>query len=495
MSKNRSYPYSFIYTLAILIACNLLPSSLKAQTKLGIRWQPPSDINLALAKLAEFEKLNISHIELTGNPNPVLLDTLTSRSFENVYLLSNYRFLTIFVLRNDSTITEDLRNWIRRYDSYPAITGYVLFRDSQTYDREFQNLIAPLYSELNYTGNKSIIYHTPFLSDQSVSGNLSAKLFLDVKDTLSAVGNFSRFYFDKTAYKRGDERVLNQLLSGNSSLIMVSSSWLDQAIAQNQDFEIAFQQVPLIATKLPVPKIDASLPNSNWNVFVLILLLLTIAIHFGFHPGYRSQIFRYFNSHNFFVKDIIEYRLRNGAHGAIILFQHLAACGLFFYYISRSSFSNIGLKSFFHNLPYISYLGDTFLSVFVIGILIAAAFQGIAFLWIYLFSPALKSSSQILNLYAWPLHINFVIITIMATLFQSGATNTFFYILAVIYVFVWFNAFNSAVVDYSKSMLRGKVNYFGFTIILHLVLSLTAVYLIVYYTPFLDAIELGYMLP
>ena len=89
----------------------------------------------------------------------------------------------------------------------------------------------------------------------------------------------------------------------------------------------------------------------------------------------------------------------------------------------------------------------------------------------------------------------FVIITIMGTLFQTNSINAFFYVLAVAYVFVWFNAFNFAAIDTAKFKVKGRTVYALLTVGLHILLSAIAATAILLLTPFIDAVELAAMLP
>lgn len=482
--------------LSVLFLLFFLISNIAtAQTQLGIRLQVTSEQSIEdlSQDLNLIDTLGINWVEIEGNPNKEVLSQLNQNDL-SIYLLSDIQFVLTPYLLGDNELLNKMTSMVgEKNDS--TISGYILIRNSQTYKEEFAQDFKVIVDSLRSMTNKEIFIHSPLYKDDLPSFDYLDDVIFDVKTFSDSTLNINKVMFNKVEYSAGDERVINQLLTSAPSILIIQSEWLRKASERNQGLIDVLSSFNEINTPLPIPRKSPVAPNSNWNVLVLVILWITIITHYAYHPNYRTNAFRYFFSHNYFVKDIMEYRIRNTSNGIIILMQHAVTGGLFFYYLMRASFSDAGIKSFFYNLPYVTFIGDTFLSVFVLGVIIIAVFQIIAIIWISLANKEIRHSSQILSLYSWPLQLNFLALTAMSVLFQIGTTNTWFYVLAVFFVMNWFNAFNMASVDTSRFKLGGRTVYSLLTIVLHLVSTVIAITLLYMFTPFFQAIELAYLLP
>jgi hypothetical protein len=159
--------------------------------------------------------------------------------------------------------------------------------------------------------------------------------------------------------------------------------------------------------------------------------------------------------------------------------------------VAQILFSDHGIEAFFHHLPFFAITGSNYFSFFFFGLILILLTQIVALLWLYLPAKSLGHFSQAINLYAGSFYVDFFIITLMVTLFTAEIGTSITLMLAVIYVLIWFFAFNLAAFDASRNMGSGRIFYLLLTIGLHTILSFAALLLILLNTDIIEILDLA----
>lgn len=280
---------------------------------------------------------------------------------------------------------------------------------------------------------------------------------------------------------------LQQILEAKSeldnSIIEIPAGWFFERLESQPELSRVF----LAHTEgrylsFPLPAETQDRPGINWSVFFLFLIWITLLVHLKFLPLYAQSLPRYFLNHTFFVADVMENRIRTSMSGFIILIQHAFITGLFFYVSAEILISPAGLDVLERHAPYLFFLNDPLLSLFFAGLLTALVLQVISVTWIYLLNRKMHFLSQALNLYSWPLHINFVVVTLLVVLNQTGTAELWMASLSILFAVIWFLSFNVAAIDGIRFLPANQVTYFFLTVGLHTVIIGLLIWL-VFYTP------------
>jgi hypothetical protein len=254
--------------------------------------------------------------------------------------------------------------------------------------------------------------------------------------------------------------------------VFVNSSWFKEAINSYPELSeslIVYQEKQ--DWQLPLPDGEKTSAFPNWLIYVLVTLWLGLSIQFRYLPYVRPMMIRYFLAHRFFVDDILHYRERAALGGILLMHSHAIFGGMVAFMTAKTIISAAGLEAFFFHFPVLAVTGLNYASFFFIGFILVLLTQGVALLWLHLPAKNIEHVSQTINLYAGSLFIDFILVTIMLTLYTSGfgaATITSF---AILFVLIWFGAFNFAAYDISSGNAPGRVAYLALTLGLHTVIS------------------------
>ncbi|WP_069130648.1 hypothetical protein [Rhodohalobacter halophilus] len=267
------------------------------------------------------------------------------------------------------------------------------------------------------------------------------------------------------------EQLVVETLRHEESLIILPAEWYFQEISTKPDFEIIFSSYrDGVHIPFPIPYRAETPPAMNWNVIFLFVIFGSILVHARLQPAYLPSLSRYFFNHSFYLEDVLEHRIRNMIPGLIILLQHALTTGVIFYLSAEMLFNSIGLEVLRHHFSSILWTSNPYLSLFIFGFVLAVFLQVISVLWLHLPNKNLRHLSQTLNLYAWPLHINFLVAAIFIVLYGSNPGDTLIASILIAYLFVWFMSFNFAALDASKYLERLKLVYLLVTVGLHILL-------------------------
>ena len=223
-----------------------------------------------------------------------------------------------------------------------------------------------------------------------------------------------------------------------------------------------YQQKDAVVVPVPAPQPEGY--SLNPPIVILLLILISYILHYRYQPRYRHSLGRFFFNHSFFTDDIIENRIQLTTPGFILLIQHIVMSGLMFYTVSLALLSNRGLESLFHHFPALNIFPQSHISMFFIGVMISALSKAVALLWLHLVNRKLQYFSQVLNLYAWPLQVNLVIVTLGVVALQTGLGENLMIFLFMIFLFTWYMSFNIAATDSARALEKNSVLYLAFTV-------------------------------
>lgn len=279
------------------------------------------------------------------------------------------------------------------------------------------------------------------------------------------------------------ETVLNRSRQFQSSIVIIPADWLYETLILYPDLEYIFHNyVDGKPISFPIPAETTSSPDVNWGVILLLVIWASFVLHYRYQPIYGQSVMRYFINHNFFVDDIKEHRLRNALPGLILLFQHVLLTGLFLYLSAELLLSESGLEIFTYHFPFLMIFGASYLSFFIMGVLMATILQIVSVLWIYLLNNRMNFFNQIINLYSWPLHLNLLVVTVLVVLNQVENTDGLIFSIAVLFTLVWFFSFNIAAIDSARFLDSNRILYLIGTVGLHIII-LAGIVIYLSYTP------------
>ena len=116
----------------------------------------------------------------------------------------------------------------------------------------------------------------------------------------------------------------------------------------------------------------------------------------------------------------------------------------------------------------------------------------IALFWLYFPNKEMSHFNQALNLFTWIFHLDFILITLLVTVYFSGQSTSFLAsILAITYVLIWFSSFNITAFDASKRLGMHRNTYLFKTVGLHTLISGVLVILLLIFNGWWDVLRLA----
>lgn len=484
MSKVSTYFRNAVLCSLITFLINI--SALQAQStspSLGVSWTSTPSLSEAIEDLDRFEELGIEFIEFNLPVNSAILDSAADRGFD-LLIRSELEFLTNSALQTiEDDLIEEFQSLNARFSDYPQVRGLGLYSYSESFSPEFIESMSELTAQLRDSSDIDFYEITtgPFNAlDFAVTTITSDKLPVSSGSVL----------FTKS-YTRSDFRTINRLFESQISLILFDADWLLSAVEDYPAFGESLTEYKENKTwVLPLPESEAPSSGFDWLVFIYILIWISVAVHVRAVATYSGLIFRYFTGHRFFVDDIMRYRERSAASGIFLFFQHAAFTGMVATIFSKMFISDKGIEALFHFLPQTALFGQNHFSVFAGGFIIACLIQIIGISWLYFPSKSMNHSSQVLSLYTWSFHLDFLIVSFMLVTYLTGGNTTLILILGVLFVLNWLTAYLLTSLDSSKYLIDKRVSYILYTFGLHTLLNIVLMVLILSSSTILDAIEL-----
>ncbi|MFN1835984.1 hypothetical protein AB2B38_012035 [Balneola sp. MJW-20] len=473
---NARNPYlSFVLCIVLL---TLTGNVLAQQT--GIRWTVPATSDEIDEDLDLYLRSGFDIVEVNSPVTPQAIAALRDYGFE-IWLNAGPQYLTFKeISESGEQIGGRIALLMNQYNSDSTLTHIGLITDSQTEHPASRRIMEKLVSDLSENGSKTLYFTLNkkliSLNDSSVTGQI----------------------FIKEDYNRTQLPALSDSLdrfSTENKVLFLNSGWYTDAVVDYPDLpEHLFAYSQENSGIFPLPEIRTTGNNFRPSVVLLILLWGVIAYMLKYIPTYRQMLLRYFTAHQFYVDDIIQYRERSAGSGAVMLLVHAVTGGLIFTIAAESLLSEASLAALFHHAPALTILGEGSASVFADSFMLIILVQIIALLWLYLPNKEIRHFSQIINLYSWLFHLDIILATFIATFYLSGSSDFWILSTVIVYILIWFVAFNITAFDASRALISGKNLYFILTIGLHSLISIGVLILSFTYAEIWSVIDLIFYL-
>lgn len=430
-----------------------------AQSGIAVVWQPSVDEVSFEERLTFFNAHHIDFLVLKGEVDSNQQSLLAQYNIPFVVDL-DYQFLSQSAVKSElEAIQKKAQIWTNKPDSNSTFSGIIAIKHSVV---SLENL------------------------------SISAPFFIQKKDSLIDNRNSLKgIYF--TPNKKNVESLyafVNKIEANSSSLI-VNLDWLVSVLETHEPLKDSFLSGNRIeVSTIPLPFKESPSPSVHWSIFVLVLLWISLAAHIKLNPTYYETIPRYFTAHRFFVEDILSYRERSSLSGIFLLFQHALFGGLVTYVLAKTFISPTGLQALYEHLPYLQIFGANYFSIFFLSSFLVLVLEMVALVWLFFPNAQLTHFNQVLNLFTWIFHLDFVIVTLLLTLFFADASPNWTIALSILYVGFWFASFYITAWNASKKLGMKRTNYLLKTIVLHTLVNAISFIAFVLFTAWWDLLEL-----
>ena len=485
MNNKRTY-----FTLLLLFYASflcILPQKSRAQntpTQLGISAGELTDVSSFIAQLPELSRLGITVLELTHPVDERLLEAAEQAGMQ-VLVRSSWQFLTAHSLNaNRQEFLETSRNLKAKYERFPAVSAIGLYSYSASFEEDFVNELNQLLPLLRQDSSRLTLY------ELSTQPEVALRPLIEVSE-INSEPNYGNVLFSKV-FAPTDFESLTSILTQSPQLLFFDYSWFSDATQSYPPFVTSLRDYQLGEPfLLPLPTAQPPLFSNQWLILFFVLVLLSLGIHIYFSPSYKSLIFRYFTFHRFFVDDVMRYRERSPASGIVILVQHALLFGLMIAILAQQFISPVGLASFFDSLPALSIFGQSYFSLFFLSVMVALGIEIVGLLWLFIPSSSMKHFSQVINLYAWVFHLDFLLLASILVLFLTQSSYLLIIILSIAFLLNWQLGFYLASTDSAGYLFKGKVRYIIYTFGLHTLINIALIILLFIFPAFFEIIQLA----
>ncbi len=451
---------SHISFLLICVLAFFTLQSTDAQQRIAVELIIPEEADVFNEQLSYLKQHNTDLLILEGGFNDSALFTVIKSDIPFI-LKMDHPFLTRQGFESTKqNIFNDISILNSSLDTVDTFQGIIASRHSMVDKSEFQHYGNIFFQQGDSLVNTENLITAYYCNIGNGTVNNSLALF---KECLIS---------DKNIYSVFEFSSLRSVIDNNSYL-------------KNTLMEDSFE-----ASSIALPKTSESFPLIHWSTIVLLGLWISLTVNIKLNPTYYETIPRYFTAHRFFVDDIMSYRERSSLSGIFLLFQHALFGGLITYILARVFISGIGIEALYYHLPYLGIMGKNYFSLFVVSSLLVFVVELIALIWIYAPNSELSHFNQVLNLFTWIFHLDFVIGTLIVTMYFAGFGSVSISILSVIYVLIWFSSFNITSLNASKKLGIKRNSYLLKTIGLHTLVSIGLVILLFYFDGWWDLLEL-----
>jgi hypothetical protein len=432
--------------------------------------------------------------------------TVSSTALEDFYILVDVAlpYQTVSQIeRNRRAIIEHATSAFKILPD--ELTGRIaavrLFEFPADYDPRFSTVSSPLIDSLSTEIQSSIFYQSAFADPKAgfsafdfASGQIQASSEFPDKEIATVL------LFEPSESKARSlaalEQIFNRSLQFDENIVIIPAGWFFER-AEDDPFFLPLIEAYLSGEQVvfPEPAESEMPPESNWPVFILIVIWVTFLLHFKYQPIYRAELPRYFLHHNFFVSDVGELRIRNGLLGVVVFAQHALISGLAIWIFTDSLISERGLSSFTHHFPGWVYPGLESLSLALMGGTAVLLSHFASIFWIHLPNRGISNLSQTIHLYHWPLHLNLLNVTVMIIFYLMDLSEIWIISSFVIFLLIWFLSFNLAAFDATRFLEKFRPLYLSLTAGLHLIIWIFILW-VFRFIPFIyEPLEMAFRLP
>lgn len=446
----------------------------------GIVWEVPDDTAQASEELSIFSEAGIEYLEIS-HPIETPLQTLLSRYNFTILVHLNKSYYTLNdISGNTEPLLNEYLEAAARYRSHFEVAGLGLLTNSQVYYPEFLARFSPVLDSIAINSNKSFYFQ-----------NSDKWFYFDAPEE-----PFGKLVFDRSFQKQDLSAIHTtfetEITRTSKFIYFVHARWLLEALEGYPEFKKSLIDYHQTGTwNLPLPNTKPTAVSANWLILLLLLLWGALAVQLKYFPYIRPMMLRYFLSHRFFVDDILQYRERAAIGGILVMIKHAVFGGMVFYISARILISKDGLVAFAHHYPAFAITGSNYVSIFFLGVILILALQALSIFWLYLPAKNLGHLSQIINLYAGSFYLDFLLVTVMVTMYMAGVGEILLLSLGVLFIIIWFCSFNIAAFNASRNMGPNRLVYILLTIVLHALSFIAFVILLLTQTNVVQVLDLA----
>lgn len=319
---------------------------------------------------------------------------------------------------------------LNRLDETEIETKFI--NDASTTFRKFEltsfhpaNLIRaqkPLDFSFDKYYNERIISYIK--AAESVPANKKAWLlmsFLDypyATEQIKANPNLDVEAIVFKAYKIEDyqikklQRIIDLAADLNIKWVFIDNSFLSEAITLNPSLAIYLRSIqnnqPLNISRLAYRR---SVDYNQFGSILIVIFVSLFVLHFSISVRYQRSLQRYFTNSRFFLQDIKSWRNAIGFSAFMVMLKFiglhaLVQTALLSIVISPDGFSLLNERIGLFSLSSLSPLMSAFLNVLMINFILHA----LIVVWAKLINNGLRFLGQITSVYAYGMHLQFLLL-------------------------------------------------------------------------------------
>lgn len=472
-----------------------------AQSELGIVWNVPRNESDALKDLDEFRELGAKNLLIQQKISNELRDTLAKSPF-NLYISIpiNYPTAKDFS-RYASEYYQEYRDYIHYYDSLSTVKAYGLFQNGDITSRKFNLNLKILNAKVHEITKKPVFFIQSSQSEmEKDTTDLSVVSIIIPQPNTDTIGiqftdRTAGIYFKPVSSGYFNSEQLYELLTktrrNKTVPLFLNSEWVKSVTKSHPEMVQVFKDythgLPVLISTRPSRHFDVS---ESILVLFLLILWVTIAVHYSFEPNYRKSVIRFFTTHHFFVDDVMERLTRLSNSNLIVFAIQVFIGGVFLYTVGQTAFTSTGFSALIYHYPMFGFIDHSMLTLFFLGLAATLIYNLICIAWVYFGVTDIGFPGQAITLYSWPQHVNIVLITIMITLRVSNGPAMIIYILALLYVVIVFSSFYLSVFDTTRLNKKSYIQHLK-TTIPHFLIILALLFWLLSNTQIIDVIRLS----
>jgi len=496
LRSDRPFPVCTVI-ITVLLSVTLFAKPTQAQRTFGIDWEVPKEPEEARAQLQKFQSLGITCIQIHNPVTPATVNALASDSFKVFLSVPNPFLLSTDPVATDTVFKQRIEVLLDNFRGYPQLRGMGLFQfgnlNSTLLYQRLQPYKAAIEQQTGYT--------TYFLSARSDLPSTRLTDLFDLAFYQYQAQQHPRWsdydgYFLDTEHVVDPLRSLGYLLDQTAPFperpVFLPGEWVIEHIKKQPELAEYLRSASRDSIAL-YPFGQAHEENSvfnNWLVLLLLFIWTTYALHYSISPIYRRNLSRYFFAHNFFIRDIMEWRIRLPYTAFILFCQHILICGMWFYALAHHFYTPLGVEALQHHYPLLENITIWPFSFFVLGLVFAFTLQSLGVIWLYIFTRRVKHIFQSVTIYSWPLQLNLISATLITPLIISGSSFSVLLLLTSVFVVIWVGSYIISAKDIASFITQNKHLYLLATIGLLILLIATGYYFIFIHSNLPELFEL-----
>ncbi|MCH8558062.1 MAG: hypothetical protein LAT84_09580 [Balneolia bacterium] len=281
-------------------------------------------------------------------------------------------------------------------------------------------------------------------------------------------------------------------VSGFSTLLIRYDDyiWLTEQDEFGSEMLYAFSNQLAGSATVPLPALQPETPSIRLDVIILLLLWLSFSIHFRFNPNYNRSVIRYFASYSFMVEDILRRHIIMGGSALVVFVQISVLWGLVLSSAFTGLFGTAGHEAFGYHY---SFIPGTW-GVFAIGAVAGTLFNAVGLIW--LMSTCFRQDifSMASTFFLWPMHIGFVLATILVTVAVLMPGSIIIVVLCFVFLLLNYVAFYLASSALGSEPTLSPAIHFLTAPALYTFVTVLLGYLVYTYTDLFNVLMLSFRL-